>query len=199
MTPLNVLGLVWGVWLFAWAGAARFAAPAEARPSPRREWRAFALQGLGLLAYMLGVPGQSAAHALPLLWQIEGTPAYLLVALAALGLLFAGWARIALGRLWSVRVTRKTEHRIVDTGPYALVRHPIYTGVLVALCATAILFGTALAVLGFAAFVTGFVMKARLEESFLRETLGADYDAYARRVPMLLPRLWLPSDEDRAR
>jgi protein-S-isoprenylcysteine O-methyltransferase Ste14 len=187
MTPLAAMGFVWAAWLFAWAAAARFAAPTAARPAPRREGRAFALQGLGLLAFALGVPAQSAAHALPLLWQIEGAPAHLLVALAALGLCFAGWARIALGRLWSVRVTRKAHHRVVTTGPYALVRHPIYTGVLFALLATAVLFGTALAFLGFALFIIGFVMKARLEESFLRETLGEAYDTYARRVPMLIP------------
>jgi protein-S-isoprenylcysteine O-methyltransferase Ste14 len=70
------------------------------------------------------------------------------------------------------------------------VRHPIYTGVITAILATAGLRGSAGAWLGAAVMIAGFSIKARLEEEFLRKELGADaYDAYARRVPMLVP--WL--------
>ena len=111
-----------------------------------------------------------------------------LVAVAALGFACTWWARIHLGRLWSGTVTRKAEHHVVDTGPYAIVRHPIYTGILIALLATALVRGTATALVGFVLLTVGFYLKARLEESFLRSELGEDaYGAYARRVPMLIP------------
>jgi protein-S-isoprenylcysteine O-methyltransferase Ste14 len=85
-------------------------------------------------------------------------------------------------------VSRKAEHHIVDTGPYRIVRHPIYTGIILASAATALQRGTAQAWLGMSVMTLGWYIKARLEERFLRDELGADaYGAYARRVPMLVP------------
>jgi protein-S-isoprenylcysteine O-methyltransferase Ste14 len=85
-------------------------------------------------------------------------------------------------------VTRKADHRIVDTGPYGIVRHPIYTGIILSVFATAAFKGTGVAFLGAAIMTVGFWIKARLEERFLRQELGAEtYDSYRRRVPMLVP------------
>jgi protein-S-isoprenylcysteine O-methyltransferase Ste14 len=90
--------------------------------------------------------------------------------------------------MWSARITRKTDHKVVDSGPYALVRHPIYTGLLLALLATAAAKGTMLGVAGFLILLIGIWVKARLEERWLTEELGADaYGNYRRRVPMLVP------------
>lgn len=92
------------------------------------------------------------------------------------------------GDVWSSSVTRKDDHHIVDSGPYGIVRHPIYTGLLAAALALAAVAGTASALAGFAMIVVGVIVKARLEERFLRSELGADaYDGYRRRVPMLVP------------
>ena len=85
-------------------------------------------------------------------------------------------------------MTRKDDHRIIDTGPYRLVRHPIYTGLITAAFALAVQVETPLALAGALFIALGFWLKARLEERFLREELGAaDYDAYAARTPMLIP------------
>jgi protein-S-isoprenylcysteine O-methyltransferase Ste14 len=85
-------------------------------------------------------------------------------------------------------VTRKEGHRVVDSGPYAIVRHPIYTGVITAALATMAVRGTQLAVAGVALLVVGYYLKGRLEERFLRAELGAEaYDAYARKTAMLVP------------
>jgi protein-S-isoprenylcysteine O-methyltransferase Ste14 len=93
-----------------------------------------------------------------------------------------------LGRLWSASVTRKEDHRVVDSGPYAIVRHPIYTGLLIAAVATAVIKGTPIAFVGVVLMTIAFVIKGRLEENFLREELGREaYDAYRKRVPMLVP------------
>ncbi len=123
-----------------------------------------------------------------ILWDSGAVFGWAMVALAIAGFLFMWWARIVLGRLWSSGVAVKEQHRVIDTGPYGLVRHPIYTGIIVAGFATAALRGTALSFLGAAVMTLSWYIKAKMEEGFLREQLGpAAYDAYARRVPMLMP------------
>ena len=104
--------------------------------------------------------------------------------------MFAWWARIHLGRLWSGTITRKENHHVVDSGPYALVRHPIYTGLIAAIAATAAAQATVTGLLGAALIAFGLWLKARVEEDFLTAELGADaYGAYRGRVPMLVPFL----------
>jgi len=103
---------------------------------------------------------------------------------------FAWWGRIYLGRLWSNGITRKENHRVVDTGPYGLVRHPIYTGQIFAILTTGIAVATVTSLLGAALIALGLWQKARLEERFLTAELGEQsYGAYCRRVPMLIPFL----------
>src|SRR5207248_11399348 len=92
-----------------------------------------------------------------------------MTALTAVGFAFTWWARLHLGKLWSAFVTRKDEHRIIDTGPYRIVRHPIYTGIFLATVAAAVLKGNLYAFTGAFLIVVGFWIKARLEERFLSE------------------------------
>jgi len=122
------------------------------------------------------------------LWTLPTSAGWAMATLCLVGFAFAWWARIHLGRLWSAFVTRKADHHIIDTGPYGMVRHPIYTGIILAAFALAIEKGTVFALAGALLSSLGFWIKARLEEGFLREQLGAHvYDTYCRRVPMLLP------------
>jgi protein-S-isoprenylcysteine O-methyltransferase Ste14 len=122
------------------------------------------------------------------LWREPGWIAWALLGGVATAFGFCWWARLHLGRLWSGLVTLKEGHRIIDTGPYALVRHPIYFGVMVAALLTALIRASGPALAGFALISLGFSITARIEEGFLREQLGPDaYDDYSRRVPMLLP------------
>jgi protein-S-isoprenylcysteine O-methyltransferase Ste14 len=122
------------------------------------------------------------------LWHSPVVIQWTLVGGTVAGFAFTWWARIHLGRLWSSNVGRKADHHIVDTGPYGLVRHPIYTGIIIASISTAALRATAGAWMGAVLLTLGWCVKARLEERFLRVELGADnYDAYAQRVPMLVP------------
>lgn len=102
---------------------------------------------------------------------------------------FAWWARLHLGSLWSGTITRKAGHRVVDTGPYRLVRHPIYTGIIAASFLLAIELGTPAAFAGAAFMTFGWWVKARTEERFLSRELGSAYDDYRRRTPMLVPFL----------
>ena len=111
-----------------------------------------------------------------------------MVAVEAGGLAFTWWARLHLGTLWSARVTRKDDHRIIETGPYGIVRHPIYTGIIAGLIATVVAFPGPINIAGVALLIVSFVLKGKLEERFLKGELGAQsYEAYQRRVPMLVP------------
>jgi len=122
------------------------------------------------------------------MWHVGYHGAYLLALLTFGGIFFAWWARIHLGRLWSGSITRKEGHHVVDTGPYGLVRHPIYTGLIGATIATATAAATVTAVVGAVLITFGMWLKARTEERFLTEELGPEaYTAYQRRVPMLVP------------
>jgi len=185
-SPDRVMAYVWLVWLMSWFAAALWRDRAANRPAVTREivYRVVTTAGV-ILLFGFGDPGSALTAPR---WRPALAIAWGCLAAGVAGLAFTWWARIHLGRLWSSSVTRKSDHHVIDTGPYALVRHPIYTGVVVAATATAGIRGTAGAWLGAVIMTAGFFFKARLEEGFLREELGADaYDAYARRVPMLVP------------
>jgi protein-S-isoprenylcysteine O-methyltransferase Ste14 len=125
-------------------------------------------------------------------WRLGEATEWSIVALMATGFAFACWARVTMGALWSVRVERKENHQLIEHGPFGLVRHPIYTGLITAGLATALIKATPLAILGFVMTTAGLTLKARLEERFLSAELGSKgYDDYRRRVPMLVP--FLPS------
>jgi protein-S-isoprenylcysteine O-methyltransferase Ste14 len=110
------------------------------------------------------------------------------ILITAIGLLFTVWARIHLGRNWSGTVTIKQDHELIVSGPYAIVRHPIYTGLLVALIGTATARGEWRGLL--AVLIAGAALwrKLGLEERWMTERFGQQYEAYSRRVPALVPR-----------
>lgn len=123
-----------------------------------------------------------------MLWHLGRFAQWSLLGIALLGFAFMWWAWLHLGRLWSSSITRKAEHHIVDSGPYAILRLPIYTGFILAAAAATIRACTVTAVIGAIVLTLGFRIKARLEKRFLREERGAQaYDSYRRRVPMVLP------------
>lgn len=181
MTPERFVIGAWIVWFASWLLAAGWRARAVKRPGSGQQIAYRLLTALGALL-LFGFRLRDL-H----LWKLDDAAAWTLSAVTILGLLFTWWARIHLGRLWSSSVTRKADHHVVDTGPYRIVRHPIYTGILAAAIATGILRGSVSSLLGTAVLILGLFIKARLEESFLRAELGSAYDDYARRVSMLVP------------
>lgn len=184
-TPQSIVRFLFIAWVISWIVAAKWSAQAEKRAARQRHLAPYFFLVTGFVI-LFGIRRDFLPSGLR--WRVEPAVGWGMVALALFGLAFTWWARIHLGRLWSSGVTIKADHRIVDTGPYGLVRHPIYTGLLCAIAAAAVIDGTALGLLGAVLVTFGLYLKARLEERFLREQLGArEYDAYARRVPMLLP------------
>jgi hypothetical protein len=105
-------------------------------------------------------------------WRIREDVVWTLAALAVIGFLFTWWARIYLGSLWSGTVARKEHLRVVDARPYAMVRHPIYGGLILATLATAVIRGTSFGVAGALLMIAGYSVKARLEAEVLREQLA---------------------------
>jgi len=183
---MTVMAALWGVWWVSWLAAAFWSDRSVDRPPASNQmlYRLLAMAGLLLLFGAYDRGGDADVR----LWQSGRAVDTAMIAAAAAGFAFTWWARLHIGRLWSSSVTRKSNHQIIDTGPYGIVRHPIYSGITLAAFATAVMRGTPLAFAGAAIMTAGWYVKARLEERFLRAQLGADrYGAYASRVPMLIP------------
>lgn len=124
------------------------------------------------------------------LWQNTPWAAALLFSLEILAFVFAWWARLHLGKLWSGMLTLREGHRVIDTGPYAIVRHPIYTGFITASWALALNLAGAPNLLGALVLTIVMAVKSGTEERLLARELGPEsYAAYRRRVPMLVPFL----------
>jgi protein-S-isoprenylcysteine O-methyltransferase Ste14 len=111
------------------------------------------------------------------------------VAVTAAGLLFAIWARAYLGSNWSGTVTVKVGHQLIRTGPYRWVRHPIYSGMILAMIGTAINIGQLRGVVAVVLLWIGFIMKSRIEERFMTNTFGAEYTEYSHTTGAIVPRL----------
>ena len=115
---------------------------------------------------------------------------YVALVITAVGLLFAIWARFTIGRNWSGMVTLTEGHELIRKGPYSIVRHPIYTGLMLATLGTAIAYGGAAGFLGFACVAGSWAYKSRVEEKLMVEQFGEEYEKYRREVKALIPLVW---------
>jgi len=110
--------------------------------------------------------------------------------LTVVGLVFATWARFCIGKNWSRMIEVKENHQLIRKGPYAIVRHPIYSGFMLATLGTAIAFAEWSGLLAFALLTTSWAYKARLEEAVMIEQFGTEYERYRREVKGLVPFVW---------
>lgn len=185
--PTALLAAIWLTWLASWIIASLWSGQTRKQVLSAESLR------YRLPIYLGGIlftPGTAKLFGDARLWAPTetGTYAAALVTLAAIA--FTWWGRIHLGRFWSNTITHKAGHRVVDTGPYALVRHPIYTGLITGMLATGLAVGTLTAIVGAILISFGMWQKARIEEVFLAQELGADaYGAYCRKVPRIVPFL----------
>ena len=189
MTPTSALFGLWVAFVVTWIGAARWAKQTVVGLPNRAQ---LPLYVGALLAGLLLVMSRLLFPALRVrLWEENVLLDWPMVAICAMGLGWCWWARIHLGDLWSAGVSRKEGHRVIDTGPYGIVRHPIYTGVFLGLFASAAAKASPFALLIALLITVVFTCKAFLEERFLRDEFGESYEAYRQRVPMLVPFLRL--------
>jgi protein-S-isoprenylcysteine O-methyltransferase Ste14 len=103
------------------------------------------------------------------------------------GLLFAVWARVILGRNWSGVITLKEGHELIERGPYRVVRHPIYTGMLAMFAGTAVAIGRLGGFIGLFLVFVSFWMKLKREEDLMLKHFPDEYPAYQRRVKRIIP------------
>jgi len=123
------------------------------------------------------------------LWQTGFWPFWLGAAVTIAGLLFAVWARGYLGRNWSRSVTIKQGHELITSGPYAVVRHPIYTGILTGFLGMAIAISQVRGFIVVVLILIAYWTKLRIEERWMRSQFGETYAAYARDTAALVPYL----------
>jgi len=179
---------LWCVWLLYWRISAAGVKAVARRESPAsRAAHLVPLVIAGLLLCVSPIPrgGLLFERFLPrtLATYWSGT------ALLVLGLAFSVWARIHLGRNWSATVTVKHDHELIRGGPYARVRHPIYTGLLLGFIGTAIVRGDWRGVLAVVIVLLALWRKLRLEERFMSETFGDEYRRYCEHTAALIPFL----------
>jgi protein-S-isoprenylcysteine O-methyltransferase Ste14 len=185
MQPSTLFAASWGLWALSWIVAALWSGPTLVRRTPAALACAY-----GLIAGSVLIPLAWHLARLPSLrfWDVGATGAIVLALATIPGFAFAWWARLHLGLLWSAEIVARPGHRLVQSGPYGLVRHPIYTGILWAALVTDIASANVPSALSFACLLLGFWLKASLEEDFLTGLFNPGaYAAYRRRVPMLVP------------
>ena len=130
-------------------------------------------------------------HVSVLLWPFHSSHAVATTGfvMVVLGLAFSAWARDVLGRNWSGRVIIQDGHQLITAGPYAYVRHPLYTGLMVGMAGMALIVGDLGSVIGFFFGLTFFLLKASREEQILESEFGVVYASYRERTGSLLPRI----------
>jgi protein-S-isoprenylcysteine O-methyltransferase Ste14 len=173
----------WIAWLLYWVLMA-FTAKRTVERANVVSYRAVTI------AIVLGLIAAARLLHLSTHAQIWHTPLALGIVsdcIVAAGVAFTVWARVTLGRNWSAEVTFKQDHELIETGPYALARHPIYTGIIAMALGTAIDLGQAFAFVLFLGLCGGLWWKARQEERMMSSHFPDAYGEYRARVHALIP------------
>lgn len=177
-------GALWILFIGYWSAAASKAAPTKSSESASsRQLHQLLMYGSLVLAFFR-VPGlgqrwlPAASYIVPIGLAIQVS-----------SIILAVWARRHLGRNWSGAITAKVDHQLVRTGPYRLVRHPIYSAMLGMFLGTAVVSGEWHGLLAVVIMGAAYWRKIRLEEQNLRNIFGAEYDDYCRKSWALIPGL----------
>jgi protein-S-isoprenylcysteine O-methyltransferase len=187
--PAGILQFISALWLgifLLWAVSGLAIKQTVRSRSNGRAWAAVSVVMFGWLL-LFDEPMEAPA------WRLvpEGPVSlYTGLALTILGLGFSVWARFSLGRNWSAGVTVTENHQLARKGAYRIVRHPIYSGFMLATLGTAIAFGAARGLVSFALVALAWGYKSRVEEALMIEEFGGEYQRYQREVKALIPLIW---------
>jgi protein-S-isoprenylcysteine O-methyltransferase Ste14 len=185
--PTRIVRLLWMMIFTVWMAAAY---SSNEPIHGKADWRSRIAVCVVGIAWVLLLARRFAG---PFSWHVT-PPVRLLVvtgfALTLIGLSFALWARYYLGRSWDAFISLKKDHKLVRTGPYAIVRHPIYSGFMVAATGTAFVIGELRCFIAAALVIAAWSYKSGLEELFLLHHFGSEYQEYRHKVKRLLPYVW---------
>jgi len=187
--PAMILFGCWNLFVLFWLVTALWSKKRIYR-QPSAERRAYMLPmlvGILLIAGLVRVVKPLEFLAQPLLNSVA--PAWIAAALGVIGVALAIWARVTLGRNWSGVVTLKQDHELVTSGPYAMVRHPIYTALVLMFLGFSLLFDSVSAWLGLAFICYSFWIKLKQEEALMIGQFPDSYPAYMQRTKRLFPAL----------
>jgi len=187
MGAMQICDVLWVAFLVVWLIWA-----IRTKPVQRREGVSSRLSYtiINIAAFYLMFAGDVPREYLRAhLYSPNGLTDALGIAITFAGIAFAVWARIYLGGNWSSSVTLKVDHQLVRSGPYRWVRHPIYTGLTLAMLGTAIVRAQVRGVIAVVLVYIGFKIKSKIEERVMTDTFGPEYDDYRSRTGAILPKL----------
>lgn len=183
--PLWVYGAGWLAFVIYWGSAAKNAAPSKKSESRESRRVHECLMNVAFLLLFIPIPGLRERY-------LPAAPLLVPIGLAAQASFFAlaVWARRHLGRNWSGQIEIKLDHQLVCSGPYRMLRHPIYSAMIGMFAGTVLVSGKVHALVSVALITFAFCRKIRLEERNLREAFGPAYNEYRRRTWALFPGLF---------
>lgn len=188
LDPNHLIDASWIILGIVWVVGTLRRSPAARRQSAASRLRYLILPALcGVL--LCGEPlaaGPLLLRFVPKVSLIDWAGA----AITNFGAAFAIVARLTLGRNWSGVVSIKKEHQLIRSGPYAVVRHPIYSGILLSILGTAVTLGEVRGLIAFAFAALAMRMKSLQEERFMREEFCGEYQSYQTRVKAMIPFVW---------
>ena len=184
-TGMLLAGGIWAGFFTFWTLTGRPQGVAQRQESARSRGTHRILMNLGLLLLFIPIPRLLRSFLSPNSWHVP-------VGLGIMGLatLLHIWARLHLGRNWSSQVMIKVDHQLIRSGPYRLVRHPIYTAILGLALGTALVSARITSLLGAALITMAYVRKLRLEEQGLAEAFGEEWKAYRHASWRLIPPVY---------
>lgn len=187
MTGITICGYVWATFCIVWLILAIKTKPVQHREtvSSRLSYTVVTFVAFYLVFAGDVRPEWLRLHILP----ANPTVTVLGIVVTVAGIALAFWARAFLGGNWSGTVTVKVGHQLVRTGPYRWVRHPIYSGLILALLGTAIERRQVRGLIAIVLLYIGFKIKSRIEERTMVSTFGAQYDDYSRTTGAIVPKL----------
>lgn len=178
---------LWVAWMiYWWVSASKVKATVRSESLASRAAHIVPLVAAGIV---LGLRNRPWGFLFDRMWPESLVMFWIGAATLAAGLAFSVWARVHLGKNWSGVVTIKEDHELIRSGPYALARHPIYTGILVAFIGTAIARNEWRGLVAVVIVFAALWRKLKLEERWLGETFGDRYAKYRDEVAALIPYL----------
>ena len=183
ISALELCGWLWLAWFFYWVVAAQFVLKRKWDENLRRlQHTVPTLFALIAIFHDGRVPALNWGT-----FHNLDTLKYFGIALTAAGHGYSVWARLHLGKYWSGTVALKEGHRLIATGPYAYVRHPIYTGLFLAVIGTVLAAATWAAVAGFIVMLAAHYIKWKREEKLMIQEFGQEYRDYMSKTKAIVP------------